>query len=443
MGATTKAVLVVCDRPELDDRIQSALAANGASFQPTSVTTLEVGSKALAASAFVAVVLDLAVSDLPIPHIIDSLIAIAPQVPVLLLADQRNLALAEQAARCRGQDCLPQDNVDGYWLPRLLHSMTDGGPTSGTRQVLQHIAAVTLDSLGDAVLSTNIHGEVSYLNRVAETMTGWACHDAVGRPLAEVFSVVDGDTRQTIPNPLLNAIEKNRAVSLTGHSVLIRRDGFEYAVEDSAAPIRDECGVVTGAVIVFRDVSALRANARTMEHLARHDQLTDLPNRLLFDARLKDAVVLARRHGKRVALMFLDIDHFKHVNDTLGHAFGDQLLLVVAHRLLASVRASDTVCRQGGDEFLILLSEVERAEDAILSAEKILSLLAAPQAVAGHALQVTASVGISLYPGDGREAGDLIHAADAAMYQAKRLGRNNVQLFSDEMLHGIETRRHR
>jgi len=170
-----------------------------------------------------------------------------------------------------------------------------------------------------------------------------------------------------------------------------------------------------------------------MAHLARHDVLTNLPNRTLLDDRMAQAIALALRNGTRLAVLFVDVDGFKHINDSLGHAIGDALLQAVATRLLACVRGSDTVARRGGDEFVIVLSQLEHADAASLIAEKVLASVAVPTVLANHVLHVTASVGVSLYPDDGEEAEALLHAADAAMYHAKERGRNNYQFFTRQM----------
>jgi diguanylate cyclase (GGDEF)-like protein len=170
--------------------------------------------------------------------------------------------------------------------------------------------------------------------------------------------------------------------------VLIRRDGFESAIADSIAPIHDQDGQVTGAVMVFRDVSEARVMELKLSHLAQHDYLTDLPNRMLLKDRLSQAIALAQRHGSRVAVLFLDLDRFKHVNDSLGHAIGDKLLQDVGKRLTAAVRSSDTVSRHGGDEFVVVLPEIEQAHHAARHAEKIQAALSAPYAIAEHDLHV-------------------------------------------------------
>jgi diguanylate cyclase (GGDEF)-like protein/PAS domain S-box-containing protein len=291
-------------------------------------------------------------------------------------------------------------------------------------------AQVTLNSIGDGVLTTDTLGNVTYLNRVAEQMTGWPWQDASGRPLAEVFSVIDGTTRQPARNPAQQAVHQNRIVNLDSHSVLIRRDGFESGIEDSAAPIHDRHGRVVGAVLVFHDVSDSRAFALKMSHQAQHDFLTGLPNRPLLTDRLTQAIALSRRRGHKVALLFVDLDHFKLVNDSLGHAVGDKLLQSVAQRLTAAVRASDTICRLGGDEFVVLLSEIEHVDAATHCADKLLAAAAVRHLIGEHEVRVTLSIGISICPDDARDAEAMLKNADMAMYHAKKMGRNNHQFFT-------------
>lgn len=294
-------------------------------------------------------------------------------------------------------------------------------------------ARVTLDSIGDAVLTTDLLGNVVLLNLAAEAMTGWSRKDSAGRPLADVFRIVDGTTRQSAQDPARRAMEEDRTIGLAAGCVLITRGGDEVPIEDSAAPIHDRHGRVSGAVLVFRDVSQSREMVRKMSHLAHHDSLTGLPNRMLLTERVTRAIGLAHRHGRQVALLFLDLDDFKSINDSLGHEVGDQVLRCVAERLTSCVRATDTVCRRSGDEFVVLLAEIEEPLDAVHVAEKCRAALAAPQVVGGHELQVTLSIGISVYPDDGSNADTVMQNADAAMYYAKAGGRGGYQLFSPEM----------
>ena len=170
-----------------------------------------------------------------------------------------------------------------------------------------------------------------------------------------------------------------------------------------------------------------------LDRLAHHDALTNLPNRMLMQDRLSQAIEVARRQHRQLAVMFMDLDRFKHINDSLGHSVGDQLLQSVAQRLVACVRQSDTVSRQGGDEFLLLLSSVEHADDAALSAQKMLATLAPPHHIEGSDIHISVSIGISIYPDDGQDAQTLIKCADTAMYYAKENGRNNFKFFEQDM----------
>jgi diguanylate cyclase (GGDEF)-like protein/PAS domain S-box-containing protein len=297
-------------------------------------------------------------------------------------------------------------------------------------EAVENLGEITLNSLGDAVLSTDAVGNVTYLNLVAESMTGWSREEASGQPLSDVFRIIDGVTREPARNPLSLAVQLNKTVELTPNCVLIRRDGFEAAIEDSASAIHDRGGQVIGAVVVFHYLSAARALSLQM---AQHDFLTDLPNRMLLNDRLTQAISFARRRGNHLAVLFVDLDRFKLVNDSLGHAIGDQLLQSVGERLVTCVRSSDTVSRQGGDEFVVLLSQVEHAEDAAISARKVLAALAVPHTIAQQPLQVTASVGVSIYPDDGQDGDALIKGADVAMYRAKASGGNNYQFFRADL----------
>jgi len=294
-------------------------------------------------------------------------------------------------------------------------------------------AQVTLNSLGDAVVSTDISGNVAFLNLVAEKMTGWSCREAAGRSMAEVCRILDAADRQAIPNPMEMALGQNRTVHLPPNCILVRRDGFEIPIEDSVAPIHDRDGQATGAVIVFRDVSAAQAMALQMSHSAQHDFLTGLPNRMLLNDRINQAIFFAQRHMKKVAVLFLDLDGFKHINDSLGHPTGDKLLQSVAKRLVDCVRDTDTVSRQGGDEFVVLLSEVERSEDAAIAGRRMLQAVADVHSIALHDLHVTSSIGVSVFPEDGLDAETLVKNADTAMYQAKENGRHSYQFFKPTM----------
>ncbi len=292
---------------------------------------------------------------------------------------------------------------------------------------------VTLGSIGDAVMTTDCNGIVTYLNPVAERMSGMACAEARGRHSHDVLVITTSETTERVPNPVRIALQEQRVVGLAANSVLHRHGGGNFAIEDSAAPIRDRDGVIVGAVMVFHDVSESRAMANRMSHLAQHDALTDLPNRVLLQDRLAQAIERGHRNGTQAALLFLDLDRFKHVNDSLGHAAGDQLLVEASRRLRACVRDSDTVSRLGGDEFVVLLSDFHDEQGPARVAEKILATLGQPFTVGGQTVSVSASVGVSVYPRDGATVDELTRNADAAMYLAKQSGRNGYRFFTSEL----------
>ena len=216
-------------------------------------------------------------------------------------------------------------------------------------------AEVTLHSIGDAVITTDTAGVVTYLNPVAETLTGWTQTEAIGRPLDVVFRIFDEATDEAASNPVERCLRDGRIVGLANHTVLVGRDGRKIAIEDSAAPIRDRHGRIVGVVMVFQDVSHTRELAQQLSWQASHDALTGLINRNEFEKRLRHALASARDEGHQHALLYLDLDQFKVVNDTCGHVAGDELLRQLSDLNQAQMRASDTLARLGGDEFGVLL----------------------------------------------------------------------------------------
>lgn len=294
-------------------------------------------------------------------------------------------------------------------------------------------AEIALNSISDAVFCTDLHGNIDYLNVAAEKLTGWSREEANGRPSNHIFHIINGTTRQPAPNPVALVLQFSSPNGIAADTVLIKRDGSEVPVEDSASPIYDRNGELTGAVVVFHDVSEAKAMSMKMAHLALHDFLTNLPNRVLLNDRIAQAVAFAKRHHTQLSLLFLDLDNFKNINDSLGHSIGDKLLQSVSQRLTHCVRNADTVSRQGGDEFVILLADNKNAKDAALTADKILHELTRAHQVETSLLYISTSIGISVYPNDGLDAETLIKNADTAMYYAKQKGRNNYQFFKNAM----------
>jgi diguanylate cyclase (GGDEF)-like protein/PAS domain S-box-containing protein len=357
----------------------------------------------------------------------------APHVPLVVLTGLDDESLATKALQEGAQDYLIKGQIDPRALLRALRHAVERKTMEDALFVEKERAQVTLNCIGDAVICTDIAGNITFLNLVAEKMTGWARQEAAGKPMADVLQILDGASRETIPNPMEIAVGQDQTVHLPANCLLIRRDGFETPIEDCVSPIHDREGHATGAVVVFRDVSAARAAALEIIHSAHHDFLTGLPNRMLLSDRVNQVISLAQRHGKKVAVLFLDLDGFKHINDSLGHAVGDKLLQSIAKCLVDCVRGSDTVSRQGGDEFVVLLSEVEHSEDAAITARRMLQAVAGVHPVGQHDLHITTSIGLSVFPDDGLDAETLIKNADTAMYQAKENGRQSFQFFKPAM----------
>jgi diguanylate cyclase (GGDEF)-like protein/PAS domain S-box-containing protein len=363
----------------------------------------------------------------------DTLFLASPETPILVLSSLTREDSARLAVQRGAQDYLLDDDFDGYLLPKALRNMIERASNIEALFREKERAQVTLNSIGDAVVSTDIAGNVTFLNPIARAMTGWSAEEALGRPFEEVFRIVDVANGIRVANPMMLVIKENQPAKLALGCKLIRRDGTESAIEDSAAPIHDRRGSVTGAVMVFHDVTQALAVSAKMSHLARHDYLTDLPNRLLLNDRLSLAISVAGHQQQKLAVLCIDLDRFKHVNDSLGQKVGDKLLLSVAGRMVDSVQSSDTVSRQGGDEFVILLSSIKQAEDAALIAQKILTVVGMPHQLEEHSLEITASAGIGIYPDDGTDAETLVKSADIAMLNAKNSGRNNYQFFKPSM----------
>ncbi|MGZ9812608.1 sensor domain-containing protein [Pseudoroseicyclus sp. H15] len=296
------------------------------------------------------------------------------------------------------------------------------------------LSEVTLRSIGDGVITTDEHGAITYLNPVAEELTGWTTELAAGRDVCLIFDVRGAD-EQRVTCPMTRALQTGSIVELEANSMLRRRDGSYLPIEDSAAPIRSRSGDIIGGVLVFQDVSKRRALAMDLEFLAHHDSLTGLPNRTLFKARVASALDDAKRSNSECAVLFCDIDRFKTVNDTHGHAVGDEVLKKLAERLLSCVRSGDTVCRWSGDEFTILLPKVHGRYGAKLVADRVVKLAREPIFVdeTEANIEVGISVGVSIFPNDADNATAMMSAADSALYEVKRGGRNAYAFHSAEL----------
>jgi diguanylate cyclase (GGDEF)-like protein/PAS domain S-box-containing protein len=429
-----KVLLLVEDNPA-DVRLLREMFKEQSSHHTelTQVASMGQAEKHLEGSAVDIILLDLGLPDTQGIESIRRARAVAPHVPMVVLTSLDDESMAARALQEGVQDYLIKGQIDARGLLRALRYAVERKSMQEELFGEKERAQVTLNSIGDAVICTDISGNITFLNLVALRMTGWSREEAAGRPMAEVFRVLDAASRKTTPNPMEMAVKQNRTMHLPSNCILIQRDGCEIPIEDSVAPIHDREGQATGAVIVFRDVSSTQTMAMQMAHSAHHDFLTGLPNRKLLNDRVSQAIALALRNTKKVAVLFLDLDGFKHINDSLGHSIGDRLLQSIAKRLVESVRGSDTVSRQGGDEFVVLLSEVEGLESVATTVRRLLQVGTESHAIDQHDLHVTSCIGVSIYPDDGLDAETLIKNADTAMYQAKENGRQSYQFFKPAM----------
>ncbi len=293
----------------------------------------------------------------------------------------------------------------------------------------KELAEVTLMSIGDAVIATDAQGKITLLNPVAEKLTGWSTDEAQGKPLEQVFHIINQETRQKVSNPVDQVLTEGIVVGLASHTVLISRDGDECPIEDSAAPIRAQDGALVGCVLVFHDVTEKHRLLEKVSWQAGHDALTGLPNRALLSDRINQAVAHAERSKRLLAVCFLDLDQFKPVNDRYGHDVGDKLLIETTRRMADELRGADTLARLGGDEFVILLTDLQQLAEAQQILQRVLTRVAEPYLLGDLCLEVTASIGVAIYPSDKVEPDMLLRHADNAMYQAKQDGRNRFHIF--------------
>lgn len=292
---------------------------------------------------------------------------------------------------------------------------------------------VTLDSIGDAVIATDLDGKISFMNPIAERMTGWLAKEALKRPIEEVMQLRDAHTLEPHWNPIYFAIKEQRVVAMALNCQLVSRTGQLFQVEDSAAPIIDPNGRCLGSIVVFHDVSESMALALKMSHLANHDPLTNLPNRVLLYDRIEQAIKKAEQLHHKLALLLIDLDNFKYVNDSIGHNFGDLLIKQAAERLGSICSAGTTLARLGGDEFVLVLPELWSVEEVSLFAGQVHSQFQQAFVLEDKKYQMAVSIGVSIYPDDAQTIEMFMRHADVAMFKAKSEGRNRTRFFSDEL----------
>ena len=338
--------------------------------------------------------------------------------------------------------CLRRKDGQPVWLLESVH-LLDGEILEGTViDITARKAAETAlresearyrlmaENSTDLISRTTNRGTFVYASDAIRSLLGYEPSELVGR---SVFSLVVEEDHHVIRRATMNLSKVDEASRTFMYRVRHKNGALTWFETTSRAILDPETGEVKEYVSVSRDVSERRQAEEQIEYQAYHDALTDLPNRLLFRDRLTMALAHAKRQQSPLAVMFLDLDRFKYVNDTLGHSLGDELLRAVANRLRAVLREGDTIARMGGDEFTVLLGDLNSPDDAAKIAQKLLDTIGHPLSVEGHELYVTPSIGIALYPGDGDTAEALLKNADSAMYRAKEAGRNSYQLCTPAM----------
>lgn len=333
---------------------------------------------------------------------------------------------------------LYKNNVEGYLVS--LYDVTNLVNAEKSLFQEKERMRVTLNSIGDAVIATDTDGKVTFINPIAERMTGFSASQAIHRSIESIMDIRDATTKEPAINPAMQALKVKQVVGMAMNCQLKSRTGDIYRIEDSAAPIFNANNEITGSVIVFHDVSEAVAMAIKMSHLSNYDQLTDLPNRMLLQDRLEQSIREALALQTKVALYLIDLDHFKYLNDSLGHEKGDRLLKITANRLAGVILPKCTAARMGGDEFVVIYPNTLDHNEIHTFANRIRESLEEPIRLEDKEYSLSCSIGISVFPDDSQSIDEILRHADAAMYRAKHDGRKRHCFFSHTLEESIVAR---
>ena len=364
----------------------------------------------------------------------DTLAMLGESAQLVILASGAGLPQARQALK----------------MGAVTYIVTAATPPELLRRILQSVVTITrrcrlavpdhgqdtqvLEAIADAVISTDEQARVRYCNLAARRLLALDGTEMLGRPINELMRLYDPKLQADIEHPVLKSLATGMVVRIAAGCMLTRPDGTELMIEDASAPIHDSAGRVCGAVMVFHDITNARELQAQVDHLAWHDFLTGLPNRFAAQRHLDQIIKEAEAAKQPLAVMYLDLDKFKLVNDTLGHTSGDALLVSVAARLRGCFRVVDLISRQGGDEFVVLMAPGTSRIDATQAAQRISAAVALPHHLDGEPIHIGCSIGIALYPGDGDSGDVLLRHADTALHAAKAAGRNVWRFFNQELL---------
>ncbi|HOP93004.1 MAG TPA: EAL domain-containing protein [Acetivibrio thermocellus] len=291
---------------------------------------------------------------------------------------------------------------------------------------------ITLSSIGEAVITTDENGTVTFSNYEIQKMLGLSEEEILGKKLDKLLSGLVDKREKVYKIPIEEVVNRGSMIKLETDLSLVTPGGRRL-VEGTVAPIRNDSDVIIGTVVALKDITEIKKKDEILYNMEYYDPLTGLPNRSLFSDRLKMALAQSKRNNEMCALIILDLDNFKAINDTLGHSVGDMLLKQVAEKIKGYLREVDTVARIGGDEFIIIQPQIKDINDATRAADRILKKFQQPWILEGKEYYITASMGIGIYPNDGEDPQTIFKNADTALYRAKELGRNNYQLYTESM----------
>jgi len=307
-------ILVLTNDPNEAEMLKAALGQSKKLFRIEWLRHLSSGINRLRMADMDAIIVNLSLPDSSGIATFDKLFAVAPHTPILTLSLSEEATLAKEAVAHGAQGYLSRAYLESKIIPQALLNIIQRKQIEEDINQQKVRAEIALNSINDAVICTNLSAHIDYLNTSAVEMTGWSREEAYGLHINKVFNIVDGSTNQPpLENPVHLVLERNEPMGLNAGTLLIQRDGMTIPIEDSVSPIRDHNGEMTGVVIVFHDVSAAHEMAKRMEHLAQHDFLTNLPNRLLLNDRIAHAITLAQRTNTQLAVLFLDLDNFKNI----------------------------------------------------------------------------------------------------------------------------------
>jgi diguanylate cyclase (GGDEF)-like protein/PAS domain S-box-containing protein len=422
-----KAIILIIDHDSSRRKTLADLVTAGGHQTLTAETGAE-GLGLLLRYRVALILLDLGPADLPTPELIFRITADFPLTQLILLTDDTSLEAAREATR-RGAFCYLIKPYDFDSLQLHVRRAIEQRQTEEALRRSEAKFRTLLESAPDGIVLFDGERKILTVNRQFEAMSGYDRAEVIGN---HVGRFIHSGTSQhqnrggkDIFDPQMSGAGKG------GKSYTLRKDGSKFPVDVSLTPLETSKGMAVAATL--RDVTERHHYEARLEYLANHDALTGLPNRNLLIDRLGQAMLYGKRLQRQVAVLFVDLDHFKFINDSLGLDIGDRLLRVIAERLRTCVRANDTVARQGGDDFVIVLGDLAASEDAAIVAQKLHEIVRQPLEIDSHSFEITCSIGISLHPKDGQDAQTLLKNADAAMFRAKERGRGTFQFFIGEL----------